>query len=297
MKLIKNMAFSVRERLKNKSNPETAQFNEILNLYAMERLLYRISRSEYSDRFILKGALLFTIWRNNNLRLTKDIDLLGRLENSEENIRKVFRNILNKKVEDDGIKFFSETICTALIKHDAEYHGVRVTFHAKLDTARIDMQVDVGFNDLIYPPPQKVEFPVILDFPKPVILSYSKETAIAEKFEAMTTLGILNSRMKDFYDIWLLSRNFTFEMRVLSESLQKTFKHRNVILDGNITAFSNDFSESKAVQWKAFRKKIRQNGLPESFSAIISVIKNFIVPAIYPIDQTLKWDPEKSEWL
>ena len=263
----------------------------------MERLLYRISQSEYSDRFILKGALLFTIWRNSNFRLTKDIDLLGRLENSEENIRYVFQNVINTNVEDDGIIFFPETISTTLIKHDAEYHGVRVTFHAKLDTARIDMQVDVGFNDLIYPEPQKIEFPVILNFPNPVILSYSKETAIAEKFEAMTTLGILNSRMKDFYDIWLLSHNFTFEMRILSESLQKTFKHRNVILDRNITAFSNDFAESKAVQWKAFRKKIRQNGLPESFSAIISDIKNFIVPAINPSDLTLKWDPEKSEWL
>ncbi len=296
MKQIKNMAFSVKERLKNIAQSKNIRFDDILQFYAMERVLFRLSISDHADKFILKGALLFKLWRDDSFRPTRDIDLLGTTDNSEQNIKNIFENILTTVVEDDGLVFLPETVETMLIKEDADYHGVRVSFKGILDTAKINMQVDVGFNDIIYPEPDSVEFPVILNFSNPKIRSYTKESVIAEKFEAMTQLGNQNSRMKDFYDIWIMSHSFDFDIRQLSEAVKITFDHRKTDLYANIIAFSDEFPELKQIQWKAFLNKIRQNDLSESFREIISDIKKFITPVIDPSDRNLKWDHDKQVW-
>ncbi len=296
MKQIKNMAFSVKERLKNKTRSLNRTFNDMLNFYATERFLYRLSRSEYASTFILKGALIFQVWNSGKFRPTQDIDLLGTTDNSEQNIRKIFKSILMTEVEDDGLEFFPETVMTMLIKEDADYHGVRVTFKGKLDTAKIDIQVDVGFNDIIYPEPDSVEFPVILNFSNPSIKIYTKESVIAEKFEAMTQLGNQNSRMKDFYDIWNMSHSFDFDIQKLSEAVKITFNHRKTGLSADIIAFTDEFPVNKQMQWKAFRNKIRQEDIPEFFSEIISDIKKFIIPVIDPEVLNLKWDHNKQVW-
>lgn len=296
MKKIKNMPFSVKERLKNKTRMLKRTFNDMLKFYAMERFLYRLSQSDYADTFILKGALVFQVWNSSQYRPTQDIDLLGDTDNSEKNIRDIFKRILKTEVEDDGLEFLPDTIETMLIKEDADYHGVRVVFQGKLDTAKIDMQVDIGFDDVIYPEPDSVEFPVILNFSNPNIKSYTKESVIAEKYEAMVQLGNQNSRMKDFYDIWILSHNFIFEIQKLSEAIKKTFEHRMTRLDTDIIAFSDEFPDFKQIQWKAFRNKIKQDDIPESFREIISDIKQFIIPVINSSKQKLTWNYEKQVW-
>ncbi|MCK5760409.1 MAG: nucleotidyl transferase AbiEii/AbiGii toxin family protein [Candidatus Delongbacteria bacterium] len=296
MKQIKNMPFSVKERLKNKARLLKRTFNDTLKFYAMERFLYRLSKSDYANTFILKGALIFQVWNRDKFRPTQDIDLLGNTDNSENNIREIIKNILLTEVEDDGLVFFPETIETMLIKEDADYHGVRVVFKGKLDTAKIDMQVDVGFDDIIYPKPEVVKFPVILNFSNPNIMSYTKESVIAEKFEAMVQLGNQNSRMKDFYDIWILSLNFSFDIQNLSEAVKKTFDHRNTKLSADIIAFSKDFPDLKQIQWKAFRNKIKQDDIPESFREIIADIKRIIVPVINTTEQDLQWDHKEKVW-
>lgn len=274
MKQIKNMAFSVRERLKHIAHSKIIRFDELLQFYAMERILYRLSRSKYADKFILKGALVFKIWRDDSFRPTRDIDLLGTTDNSEQNIREIFERILMTEVEDDGLEFFPKTIETMLIKEGADYHGVRVVFKGKLDTAKIDMQVDVGFDDIIYPKPDSVEFPVILNFSHPNIKSYTKESVIAEKFEAMVQLGNQNSRMKDFYDVWILSHNFNFDIQKLSEAVKRTFEHRNTELSSDIIAFTDEFPDLKQMQWKAFLNKIKRDDIPESFGKLSQISKN-----------------------
>lgn len=296
MKQIKNMAFSVRERLKNIARTKNIRFDDLLQFYAMERILYRLSRSEHADTFVLKGALVFKIWRDDSFRPTRDIDLLGTTDNSENNIREIFERILYTEVEDDGLEFFPETIETSLIKEDADYHGVRVVFKGKLDTAKIVMQVDVGFDDIIYPGPDSVEFPVILNFSNPNIRSYTKESVIAEKFEAMVQLGNQNSRMKDFYDIWILSHNFNFDIQKLSEAVRRTFEHRKTKLSIDIITFSDEFPDLKQLQWKAFMNKIKQDDIPESFNKIIFDIKQFIIPVINSSEQDLQWNHEELVW-
>jgi predicted nucleotidyltransferase component of viral defense system len=297
MKQIKNMGFSVKERLKNKASTQKRTFNDILNFYTMERILYRISKSEFADKFILKGALMFRFWDFDKFRPTQDIDLLGKTDNSENNIKEIFKNIIMTEVEDDGLVFFPDSIETTLIKEDADYHGVRVTFQGKLDTAKIDMQIDVGFDDVIYPEPQSIKYPVILNFPNPDLFAYTKESVVAEKFEAMVQLGNQNSRMKDFYDIWILSNNFQFEIKGLSEAVRRTFEHRKTDFTEEIIAFTDEFSTLKQIQWKAYRNKIRQPDIPESFKEIMDEIAKFLKPVLGKGNKNLKWDPKIREWI
>ena len=203
---IKNIKSSVRARLQNKAKETTQPFSEILQYYGMERFLYRFSRSKYADKFILKGALMFTVWQVTERRTTLDIDFSARYDNQVATIEKVIRDICEISVIPDGLVFDSETVKGQKIKEDVDYEGVRVKFRGFLERSRIPMQIDVGFGDTIYPKPKTIDYPVILDFPKPHLKGYPAESVVSEKFEAMVKLGLLNSRMKDFYDIWLMMR-------------------------------------------------------------------------------------------
>jgi len=248
----KNIAASVRQRLLSKAKETGRPFSELLQYFAMERFLYRLSKSRYADNFVLKGALMLTVWEAPLTRPTMDIDLLGRIDNSIETIVEVTREICRQEVEPDGIDFDIATIEAEHIAEDADYEGIRVRFRGSLDTARIVMQLDIGFGDIVIPPPGPMSYPTLLDLPTPHLCGYSRESTIAEKFEAMVKLGILNSRMKDFFDIWLMSRQFEFDGATLAEAISKTFSTRGTSIQPKPIALTNSFTEdtTKAVQWR-----------------------------------------------
>ena len=198
---LRNVPASVRQRLLNQARSERRLFSELLQYFAMERFLYRLSQSAHAERFILKGALMLRVWCTAEFRPTMDIDLLGRTRNEEADIVAQVRDVLLVDVETDGLTFHPDSIRTERVTEDAVYGGIRVRFSGSLDSARIHMQIDIGFGDVVYPGPEESDLPVMLDFPAPRLLCYSRESSIAEKFEAMVKLGMLNSRMKDFYDI------------------------------------------------------------------------------------------------
>jgi Nucleotidyl transferase AbiEii toxin, Type IV TA system len=222
----RDLGASVRQRLLNQSRAQGRPFQELLQYFAMERFLYRLSKSASSERFILKGALLLTAWRAPQSRPTMDIDLAGRTNNELDHIAELVGTVCEVVAEPDGVEFNRASIEVGRIKEDADYEGVRVRFHATLAKARIPMQIDIGFGDVIVPGPTEVEFPTLLDFPAPILRAYPKETVIAEKLEALTKLGLLNSRMKDYNDLALLSRMYSFEGQNLIAAIAATFAQR-----------------------------------------------------------------------
>ncbi len=266
----------------------------------MERFLYRLSKSSHSGRFVLKGALMLRVWAGPAARPTKDIDLLGRLDNSLENLAAVVKEVCAVQVEEDGIIFRAESIRTERIKEDADYEGVRIRFEGLLGKARIPMQLDVGFGDAMIPPPVEIAYPTILDFPAPHLRGYSRETAIAEKFEAMVKLGALNSRMKDFYDIWLLSRRFDFDGAILARAVAATFAKRQTAVQPAPVALTDAFSESDiaSTQWRAFVRKGRLEDAPASLTEAVSGIAQFLLPVIRALEGgqefTMKWAAGES---
>ncbi len=291
MKSPQNISASVRQRLLNRSKADNRSFNELLQYYAMERFLYRLSLSDHAQHYILKGALMLRAWNSPEFRPTMDIDMLGKTGNEEENITEQIRDILAVEIEPDGLTFDSDSIQTELITEDADYEGIRVRFRGALGTARISMQIDIGFGDIVYPGPEKAELPCMLDSPAPSLLCYSRESAIAEKFEAMIKLGQLNSRMKDFYDIWLLSRQFEFELSSLAEAVRLTFKQRGTELNEPIDAFSADFISSRQPMWAAFRKRLKQDHVPESFQEMSAEVELFLEPVIKGVSDNITWKP------
>jgi hypothetical protein len=291
MKTPKDIAASIRQRLLNRSREDNRPFNELLQYYAMERFLYRLSVSEYEAHYILKGALMLRAWNSPEFRPTMDIDMLGRRGNDEANIISQIREVMEVHVDPDGLSFDPESIQSERITEDADYEGIRIRFRGALGTARINMQMDIGFGDIVYPGPERAELPCMLDAPAPSLLCYSRESAIAEKFEAMVSLGELNSRMKDFYDIWLLSRQFAFEFGKLAEAIRLTFKQRGTELAEPIDAFSEAFTTSRQPLWSAFRRRLKQEHLPESFAEITAEVEAFIKPILRRESKELSWPP------
>jgi len=247
--------------------------------------------SDYAQHYILKGALMLRAWKSPEFRPTMDIDMLGKTRNEKENITAHIRDILAVEIEPDGLTFDSDSIQTERITEDGDYEGIRVRFRGTLGTARINMQIDIGFGDIVYPGPEKAELPCMLDSPTPSLLCYSRESAIAEKFEAMLKLGQLNSRMKDFYDIWLLSRQFEFELSSLAEAVSLTFRQRGTKLNEPIDAFLSDFISLRQPMWAAFRKRLKQDHIPESFQEITTEIELFLEPVIKGISDNITWKP------
>ncbi|MBW1790927.1 MAG: nucleotidyl transferase AbiEii/AbiGii toxin family protein [Deltaproteobacteria bacterium] len=301
-KNVKNVAASIRQRLLNKAKENYRPFNEILQYYGLERFLYRLSVSKYADKFVLKGALLFTVWRQSEIRSTVDIDLLGTISNEPEAIAKVFQNICKVKVEDDGLRFDSSSITVEQIAVDADYQGLRVQLYGYLGTARIRVQVDIGFSDIITPGPETYDYPTILDLPEPKLNCYNKETMIAEKLQAMVKLDILNSRMKDIYDIWVLSRRFEFKSMSLKNSIINTFKQRETEVTENITTFTERYyqNDEKLKQWQGFLRKSRVSDVPKNLGDIIGDLKAFLEPILISIlhkDKFKKtWKPKLKTW-
>lgn len=280
MKTPKNVPASVRQRLLNRAKSDKRPFNELLQYYAMERFLYRLSRSAHADRFILKGALMLRIWHAPELRPTMDIDMLGRTNNEEATIIAQIRDILIVDVEEDGLAFDPGSTRAERITEDSEYEGIRIRFLCTLGSARIHMQLDIGFGDVVYPEPAESKFPTILDSLAPRLLCYSRESTIAEKLETMARLSVLNSRMKDFYDIWLLSRQFDFNGTDLADAVRLTFERRGTALPEEVEAFTESFILAKQAQWAAFLKRLGQVHVPASFGEIVTQVDLFLSPVI-----------------
>ncbi|RJR50436.1 MAG: nucleotidyl transferase AbiEii/AbiGii toxin family protein [Desulfobacteraceae bacterium] len=293
MKSPKNIPASVHARLLNRAKKDQRPFSELLQYYAMERFLYRLSRSPHADRFILKGALMLRVWRLPELRPTKDIDMLGKTSDEETDIIQRVADILGTNVEPDGLAFDANSIQSERITEEADYKGIRIHFLCFLGAAKINMQIDVAFGDVVYPEPEKLDFPVMMNSSVPRLLCYSIESSIAEKLEAMVKLGILNSRMKDFYDIWTLSRRFDFVGTKLAEAIHKTFKHRGTEVPLAIEAFNKDFIERKKAQWSAFRERLQTDQVPTSFKEVAAGLDVFITPIIAAISSGT---PIPKEW-
>ena len=279
-RLPKNIAASVRQRLLDKARETGRPFNELLQYFAMERFLYRLSRSPYANKFVLKGALMLIVWEAPLSRPTMDIDLLGRIDNSIETIVEVTRQICRHEVEPDGIVFDVTGIEAENIAEDADYEGIRIRFRGSLDTARFIIQLDIGFGDIVVPSPEPTNYPTLLDLPAPRLRGYSRESTIAEKFEAMVKLGILNSRMKDFFDIWLMSRQFDFEGPIVAEAISKTFSTRGTNIQAKPIALARAFGEDleKAAQWRGFVRKNRLVDVPQNLAEVVTAIADFLRP-------------------
>jgi len=248
----------------------------------MERFLYRLASSSVVDRFVLKGALLLTAWQAPLSRPTMDIDLAGRTSNELDHISEIVRAVCSVRTEPDGIEFDPTSIEVARIKEGAEYEGIRVTFIATLARARIPMQIDIGFGDVIVPAPTQVEYPTLLDFAAPVLLAYPKETVVAEKLEALTKLGLLNSRLKDYYDLALLSRLYSFDGAVLVEAVRATFRHRETTIETEPIGLTETYyvDPARSLQWRAFIRRSRFMEHPNDLKELVMEVRRFAVPLL-----------------
>lgn len=275
-----NIIASVRQRLLNKSRETDRPFSELLQYFAMERFLYRLSQSPHEKKFILKGALIFNVWRMQETRPTMDIDFLGITDNRIEVIVAIVKDICQQDVEPDGLVFDPDSVEGEDIVNDADYGGVRIRFRGTLGTARITMQLDIGFGDVIVPEPEILVYPVILDLPTPELKGYTRESVVAEKFEAMIKLGILNSRIKDFFDIWLLSRQFDFQGVMLAQAITETFANRGTAVVAEPVAFTEAYANDAArqTQWRGFIRKNRLQEIPASFAEIVGANAAFLAP-------------------
>lgn len=263
---VKNIGSSVRSRIHNKAKADNVNTQFLLTRYALERMLYRLAVSEHRDNFLLKGALLFDLWYDVPLRPTRDIDLLGFGIAEIPHLIKVFEDLCAIEVE-DGINFDPASIKAEEIRKDASYSGTRVTLVGTIDGAKCTVQVDVGYGDAVTPAPEMASYPVMLEgMPAPVLRIYPRYTVIAEKFEAIVSLGMANSRMKDYFDLWVLLRHTNLEQKILDQAIQATFKRRKTAMPATVPiGLSDQFAteKSRIALWDAFvdRNKLEAESL------------------------------------
>ena len=300
-KSVKDVGKSILAKLLNCAKQSNIDFNRILLLYFQERFLHRLSISEYCDRLILKGGVLFYGAHLQNARPTRDIDFLGRnFSNNADSILLAIQQIAKIKVN-DGVVFDVNEIKLMPITQTAEYEGIRIKIPIRLDSAIQNLQVDIGFGDWISPAPKSFDFPLLLDSNSFSILAYSWESVIAEKFEAIVKFSYLNSRLKDFYDIYFLLTHHNFDGRQLKNAISKTFQCRQTDIKLVFEIFSNTFKndEMKQTQWKAFLRKLEISfSIP--FPEMMSNLQQFLHPIVDAIlkdaDFSQIWDCEKFNW-
>lgn len=278
---VRNLGVSIRDRLLNKARAEKRDYNLMLTRYALERLIYRISISPYRDQFLLKGALLFDLWFDVPHRPTRDVDFLGYGPADIPHLEGVFRELCAIDAN-DGIEFQAKTVKAAEIRKEANYAGVRVTLIGVLAGAKCPVQADIGFGDAVVPGPEEVTYPVLLDDnPAPQLRAYPRYTVVAEKLEASVSLGMLNSRMKDYFDLWVLVTYAEFDNAILRKAIQATFERRGTPLPAKLPIglsdeFANDGQKNK--QWLAF---LHKNGIaPKPLAEIVTDLRNFLWPLL-----------------
>jgi predicted nucleotidyltransferase component of viral defense system len=277
---IQNMGASVRARLMNLSRSTGRPFETLLVHYALERLLYRLTRTEHAERFVLKGAMLLMTWLEIPLRATRDIDFLGFGEPSPEGMLQVFREVLAVE-QNDGVVFDVDGLKVDRIREEIAYGGLRLQTTALIDKARVKVTIDIGFGDATEPGIEEMDYPALLDQPAPRLRSYARETVIAEKFQAMVDLGRANTRLKDFYDIWVLSRLFAFDDDRLARAIAATFARRGTALPTEAPdALTPDFSvdPEKQAQWRAFVENVGED--PGGLDDVVAALAVFIMPHV-----------------
>ncbi len=277
----KNVSASIRQRLLNLSQTSKRPFQEILQYYAMERFIHRFAQSPYKNKLILKGGLMFYVWNLSASRPTRDIDFLGITPNNPDNIQQIVTDICQIDYPQDGLTFINDSIQCEAIQEQNEYSGIRATLLSKLSQANIKLQIDIGFGDIVHPNPTEFEYPTLLNMHSPCIKGYTATTLIAEKFHTMLRHGTHNSRMKDFYDIWILSRQFDFSGESLQNAITKTFNNRHMDLKKQeLLIFTNDFKHDKNRQWNAFIQKSNLTIAPNHFNEVMNQIEPFLSPLL-----------------
>jgi predicted nucleotidyltransferase component of viral defense system len=292
----KDMAVSVRDRLLNLARERGEDFQLILTQYGLERLLYRLGKSDYRDLFILKGAMLFMLWSDQSHRPTRDVDFLGLGDNSETGLRTVFHELCEIPVEDDGLTLIADSIQVDAIRDDTEYGGMRVKLFGELAGARIPIQADIGFGDAVTPDPRSIEYPTLLNSPAPKLMAYPHETVVAEKYQALVTLGMANSRMKDFYDLWIISSEFDFDGLMLSKAIGNTFSRRHTPLPEHVPfGLSLEFyrDSQKNTQWNAFVRKGMLAASPPTLENICLSLEAFLLP---PTQALVRDEEFRANW-
>ena len=288
----RNIGASVRARLLDRARAERSDFQILLTRYALERLLYRLSISVHRDRFILKGAMLFVTWVADPFRPTRDLDLLGSGDNAAGALAETFRVICAQPVADDGVIFDIAALEAAQIRDDVEYGGVRVRTTATIGGARIPIQVDIGFGDAVTPAPVEIDYPTLLDYPSPHLRAYPIETVVAEKFEALVTLGMANSRLKDFYDLWLIAQTFELRQSTLADAVRRTFERRRTALVADTpVGLTDEFAATWHAQWRAFLGRERMAAAPGAFAAVIADLRAFLMPLVHASEDGPIWPP------
>ena len=292
-------ADSVKARLKNFAVSSGCTFQEALVNYGLERTIYRISVSQYASHFVLKGGIfLYAVFDRKYARATTDVDLLARcISNSAEEMKAVIRDILAQDT-DDALVFDLDSIKAEDITEFKEYHGLHISAVAYLDRTRIPIGIDIGFGDVIYPNAVEMEFPVILDMEAPRVTAYSLESSIAEKLEAIIKNGFLNSRYKDFYDIYVLSEKYPFNYEKLQNAVTETFTNRKTLMTMDTAAFSDEFlgDTMHQTRWNSFLKK-KKALIPVSMNDAMDRIKTFVMPLLAQTDEPVtEWDPHERCW-
>lgn len=292
-------AESIKAKLKNYSVNAGCTFHEALVYYGIERTIYRISVSRYADHFILKGGIfLYAIFDREYARATSDVDLLAiRISNSAEEMKRVFRDIFALE-ENDALSFDLDSIDVENITELNEYHGLHISVVAYLDRTRIPIGIDIGFGDIVYPSAVKMDFPVILDMKSPLVNAYSLESAVAEKLEVIIKNGFLNSRYKDFYDIYVLSKNYSFTYKKLEKAISDTFSNRKTSITMDSIVFSEEFvnNTTHIERWNAFLRK-KKALIPISLKEAIRRIETFVQPFLKGTDrQIASWNPKEGYW-
>ncbi len=275
----KTLGESLRQKLKALSITKNRPFEEILRYYGIERFLYRLSISPYATKFFLKGGLMLKVWDAEDHRATMDIDLLARTSNKIENLQRIINEVALIQVEQDAIVFNCQKLSLRRTQTGGDYEGASASFSATLDRARIPILIDIGFNDLIIPEPRMIQYPTLLPLPAPKLLGYTPETVLAEKLEAIVKLGLINTRMKDFYDIWIICQSHNLNSEMLKLAIERIFSNRNTNLEYPIS-FSKTFYEAPATlqRWNNFLSTLGKDD--PSLQEVILKISDFVSPYI-----------------
>lgn len=283
-----NAAASVKARLLNRARQQGRPFQELLQYFAMERFLYRLSRTPLRSRFILKGALLFHVWDLQDSRATRDIDMLAMADNSPDHLAGLVRVVCEVEVDcQDGVVYEPDSVALELMQSQREYEGLRVRFLARLESAKIPMQIDLGFGDVVTPAPQELSYPTLLDLPAPRLRGYPVETVMAEKLHAMLEKGMLNSRVKDYHDVWMLIRWGNFDEEVMDQALVRTFQQRGMHLDrGQLLEIVERYGNAldRQVLWERYRRKGAYETTPVSLAEVCSDIATALQDWAQPIE-------------
>ena len=274
-----NLPASIQSRLKNRARETGEEFQNLLTRFALERLLYRLSISRHRDTFVLKGAFLFLAWEGSVERPTRDLDLLAAGEPDIGRLEQIFRELCELEVVPDGVVFLADTVFGRMIREQGPYDGIRIRLEGRLGKARLHLQIDIGFGDAVVPPAMDIDFPVLLEFPRPRLKGYRPETVVAEKCEAIVTLGLTNSRLKDYYDLWRLASTGSYQGPVLAASIRAAFDRRRTDVPDDLPpGLTDEYSERWGAQWPGVMNRFGVDD-PPSLLEVVELLRQFLLPA------------------